>query len=151
MFRFKYTKAFKSICLLLASSILLISCHTTQYVSLQDDYNAKLNGKTHAEIIELLGPPDRTTSDGKDGEILIYEVKSQQGSSAKGKYTNSINLTETKKQTNVFVDANKVCYNVTTDDVKEEKVFDKKKTIVGLGFVGIITVWLLIAASESGN
>ena len=82
---------------------------------------------------------------------MIYEVKSQKGSSANGKFTNSINLTETKKQTNVFIDGNKVCYNVTTDDVKEEKVFDKKKTIVGLGLVGILTVWLLIAASESGN
>ena len=151
MFRFKHTKAFKVTCLVLACSIFLTSCHTTQYVSLQDDYNAKLNGKTHAEIIELLGPPDRTTSDGKDGEILVYEVKSQQGSTAKGKYINSINLTETKKQTNVFVDANKVCYNVTTDDVKAEQVFDKKKTIIGVGFMGIIAVWLLIAASESGN
>ncbi|MBR5643468.1 MAG: hypothetical protein IKW77_04720 [Salinivirgaceae bacterium] len=151
MFRYRNTKAFKFICLTLACSVLLTSCHSTQYVSLQDDYNAKLNGKTHAEIIELLGPPDRTASNGKDGEILIYEVKSQKGSSANGKFTNSINLTETKKQTNVFIDGNKVCYNVTTDDVKEEKVFDKKKTIVGLGLVGILTVWLLIAASESGN
>ncbi|MBR3567627.1 MAG: hypothetical protein IKN94_05080 [Salinivirgaceae bacterium] len=149
MFKFKNTKAFKSICLILASSILCMSCHTTHYVSLQDDYNAKLNGKSHAEIIELLGPPDRTTSDGKGGEILIYEVKSQIGASAKTKYTNSINLTETKKQTNVFVDENKICYNVTTDDVKAERVFDKKKTIIGVGFVGIITVWLLIAASQN--
>lgn len=147
MFKFKNTKAFKSICLILAGSVLFASCHTTQYVSLQDDYNAQLKGKNHAEIIELLGPPDRTTSDGKDGEILIYEVKSQQGYSAKGKYSNSLNLTESKKQTSVFVDGNKMCYSVKTDDIKEVKVFDVKKTIVAVFLLSIGGICLLISAN----
>lgn len=139
------TKAFKSICIILSCSIFLMSCNTIQYVSLQDDYNAQYNGKTHSEIIELLGPPDRTTSDGKGGEILIYEVRSQQGDYSD---SGSVNLTESKKQTCYFVDENKVCYNVTTDDVKEEVVYSKSLTIGGLLFGGFLALFILVINAD---
>ena len=122
-----------------------MSCNTIQYVSLQDDYNAQYNGKTHSEIIELLGPPDRTTSDGKGGEILIYEVRSQQGDYSD---SGSVNLTESKKQTCYFVDENKVCYNVTTDDVKEEVVYSKSLTIGGLLFGGFLALFILVINAD---
>ena len=139
------TKMFKSICLILSCSILLMSCYATQYVSMQDDYKAQYNGKTHAEIIELLGPPDRTTSDGKGGEVLIYEAKSQQGGYSEG----SVSLTESKKQTCFFVDENKVCYNVTTDDVKQEIVRNKGISIGGFVFLGFLGVLLIVIAANS--
>lgn len=135
------TKTIKSTLFILACSFLFTSCYTTQYVSLQDDYNAKLNGKSHSEIIELLGPPDRTTSDGNGGEILIYEVKNQ-----KGHYgSNSINLTETKKQTNIFIGEDRICYNVKTDDKKPEQVFSLPQTIG----VGIITILVIIFIAQN--
>ena len=142
MFRFKYTKAFKSICLLLASSILLISCHTTQYVSLRDDYNAQIVGKSHADVVSLLGPPSRTASDGNGGEILIYEVKSQQGNVGGG----SINLMENKQQTSVYLNEDKVCYKVETDDVKPVKVFSKGRTF---GLAAIIAVGIILIATSA--
>ncbi|MBO7143351.1 MAG: hypothetical protein J6T71_02880 [Paludibacteraceae bacterium] len=138
------SKTFKSICLLLSCSIILASCYSTKYVSLQDDYNAKLNGKSYADIIVLLGPPDRTTPDGKNGEILIYEVKSQQGYSA----SNSIDLTESKKQTCIFVDENKICYNVTTDDKKEEMYYDKPKTIASLLLFGVLGLVIILTTAD---
>ena len=122
-----------------------MSCYATQYVSMQDDYKAQYNGKTHAEIIELLGPPDRTTSDGKGGEVLIYEAKSQQGGYSEG----SVSLTESKKQTCFFVDENKVCYNVTTDDVKQEIVRNKGISIGGFVFLGFLGVLLIVIAANS--
>ena len=139
------SKTFKSICFLLSCSIILASCYSTKYVSLQDDYNAKYNGKSHAEIIELLGPPDRTTSDGKGGEILIYEVKKQ-----KGGYSDngSVNLTESKKQTCIFIDENKICYNVTTDDKKEERYYDKPKTISSLVFFGVLGLVIVLTTAD---
>ena len=139
------TKSFKSICLLLSCAILLMSCYSTKYVSLQDDYKAKCNGKSHAEIIELLGPPDRTTSDGKGGEILIYELKRQQGGYSD---SGSVNLTESKKQTCIYVDENKVCYNVTTDDIREEMYFDKPRTIATLVFCGIIGLVIVLTTAD---
>ena len=144
---------FRSICLILACSILFMSCHTIKYVPLQDEYNAQLKGKSYAEIVEMLGPPDRISPDGKGGEILIYEIKSQQGYSAKGKYTNTINLTEVKKQTNIFLNERKICYNVKSDDVRPEKVFSVGRTI-GLVVpvtIGGILVLLSIAADESNS
>ena len=122
-----------------------MSCYATQYVSMQDDYKAQYNGKTHAEIIELLGPPDRTTSDGKGGEVLIYEVKKQKGGYSD---SGSVNLTESKKQTCFFVDENKVCYNVTTDDVKEEMVYSKGLTIVSLLFCGFLGLFILVINAD---
>ncbi len=152
MFKFKNTKAFKSICLILASSILCMSCHTTQCFPLQDEYNTQLNGKTYAEVVELIGPPDRTISDGKDGEILIYEVRTQQGSQHYGRYSSSINLTEKKTQTSVYLDANKKCYKVKSDDVRCEKVFSLGKTlglVIPLSVAGLII--LISAASEEDS
>ena len=151
MFRFKYTKAFKSICLILASSIFCMSCHTTQCIPLQDEYNAQLNGKSYAEIVELIGPPDRTAPDGQGGEILIYEVRTQQGTQSFGRYSSSINLTEKKTQTSVYLDANKTCYKVKSDDVRCERVFSLGNTlglVIPLSVVGLL---LIISSAEDSN
>ena len=120
-----------------------MSCHTTQCIPLQDEYNAKLNGKTYAEIVELIGPPDQTVSDGQDGEIMVYVTRSQQGRQTFGYVSSSINLTETKTQTNVYIDGNKKCYKVKTDDVRCEKVFSLGKTlglVIPLSVLGLILI-----------
>ena len=144
MFRFRNTKAFKVTCLILACSIFLTSCHTLECVPLQDEYNAKLNGKSQVEIIELIGPPDRTVSDGQGGEIMVYEIKSQQGNVSKG----SINLKENRLQTSVYIDGNKICYKVKSDDQKCEKVFSTRKTIAVLVLCMFIGIPLIGMASD---
>ena len=152
------TKAFKSISLILACSILLVSCYTTQYIPLQDEYNARFNGKTYTEIVELVGPPDRIVPDGQGGEIMVYENKSlngeYEGIATGGITSGSINLSESKKQTSFFVDENKVCYKVKTNDVRAEEKFTVIKALdvfavilVGFIFVGPI-VYVLTAESD---
>lgn len=148
MFLSTNTKTFKSICLILSCSILLMSCYTTQYIPLQNEYNAKFNGKTYTEIVELVGPPDRIVPDGKGGEIMVYELKKQQGYDVNG----SVNLLESKNQTSIYVDENKVCYKVKSDDVKVKEVYDPGKTL-GLGFtiiaVLLITTGMAISSLDS--
>ena len=128
-----------------------MSCHTTQCIPLQDEYNAQLNGKSYAEIVELIGPPDRTAPDGQGGEILIYEVRTQQGTQSFGRYSSSINLTEKKTQTSVYLDANKTCYKVKSDDVRCERVFSLGNTlglVIPLSVVGLL---LIISSAEDSN
>ena len=76
---------------------------------------------------------------------MIYEVRSQQGDYSD---SGSVNLTESKKQTCYFVDENKVCYNVTTDDVKEEVVYSKSLTIGGLLFGGFLALFILVINAD---
>jgi hypothetical protein len=53
---------------------------------------------------------------------------------------------ENKQQTSVYLDANKVCYKVETDDVKPVKVFSKGKTV---GLVAIIAVGIILIATSA--
>ncbi len=71
---------------------------------------------------------------------MVYELKKQQGYDVNG----SVNLLESKNQTSIYVDENKVCYKVKSDDVKVKKVYDPGKTL-GLGFT-IFTVLLITTA-----
>ena len=65
--------------------IVLASCTTVQQQQSQQDEAQKTEDKTRAamdswmgshksELIAQLGPPNRVTSNGLDGEILIYET-----------------------------------------------------------------------------
>ena len=58
----------KKIIILSIIVILLISC-----VSLRQQQLNTWLGVHKSELIRSWGPPNRTASDGKDGEILIYE------------------------------------------------------------------------------
>ena len=63
----------KLIVILLIVSSLFTSCRTCSYVSLSQEYADKYVGLSHAQIVDYLGPPSREASDGKGGNILIYE------------------------------------------------------------------------------
>ena len=130
------TKLFKSIGLMLICSVIIVSCKSTKEVSLQDDYNKKLKGKSYTEIIEMLGAPDKTVSDGNGGEILIYEAESKKNTTP-----TSLNISEHIKQTCIYIGENKTCYKVKTDDTKKEKTYSPGKTaglvlpLIALGVV----------------
>ena len=119
------TKMFKSIDLMLICSVIIVSCNTTKNVSLQSEYNKKLNGRTYTEIIEMLGAPDRTVPDGEGGEILIYEAEPKKNATS-----NSLNLSEPIKQTCIYIGENKTCYKVKTDDTRTEKTYSPTKTAI---------------------
>ncbi len=76
---------------------------------------------------------------------MIYEVKKQQGEYSDN---GSVNLTESKKQTCIFIDENKICYNVTTDDKKEERYYDKPKTIASLVFCGVLGLVIVLTTAD---
>jgi len=50
----------------------LVSCSTV-YVSVEPEANAKWQGKSHAEIVQTYGAPNRVDEDGLGGKILVYE------------------------------------------------------------------------------
>lgn len=51
----------------------LNSCGTASYVSIEEDLNNEWVGKSHSDIVRAFGAPNRETSDGNVGIILVYE------------------------------------------------------------------------------
>ena len=58
---------------LLLFSVLLSSCTVTNFISMKDELTSKFIGMQQHEIIKMLGAPNRETSDGLDGVIMVYE------------------------------------------------------------------------------
>lgn len=65
----KITKVFA----LLAAIVAFSSCATSHLVSQEANMNAAWVGKTHADVIQTYGAPDREVTDGNNGMVLIYE------------------------------------------------------------------------------
>lgn len=64
----------------------MTSCYSTQTVLLSgQELTERYVGKTGKEIIRMMGPPTRETTDGGDGTILIYEANA--GNTTKVTYT----------------------------------------------------------------
>lgn len=53
-------------------TITIYSCEVTKPVNVSEDMNAWI-GKKESDLILEFGPPNRITSDGSKGKILIYE------------------------------------------------------------------------------
>ena len=56
----------------------LFSCGSSRQInpalSAEEEYNQAWTGRSHAEIVQAFGAPDRVESDGRDGRILVYET-----------------------------------------------------------------------------
>ena len=64
----------------------MTSCYTTQSVPLSSqELSQRYVGKTKQQLIQMMGPPTRETTDGGDGSILVYEANA--GSTTKVKTT----------------------------------------------------------------
>lgn len=118
------------------------SVPTTSYVSMEEDYAKAFVGSHHNVIVSSLGAPDRQTSDGAGGTILIYEKVTTTSSSNSNSIATAYNVNYYSKtytpgaQTNtntvttqntsyihVFIGADGVCYGVKTNHQK--KVIDE--------------------------
>jgi len=66
-------KAFRTISLFVVALIAAVSCSETVYAPIENSLNAAWVGKTRADVIRSYGAPDRESSDGENGMILIYE------------------------------------------------------------------------------
>lgn len=67
----------KFLAIILITTTLLSSCGTqskVQYISCYDEYCQRYIGKSHKQLISDLGAPNRETSDGDGGTIIIYET-----------------------------------------------------------------------------
>ena len=120
--------------------ISLSSCST--YVSIEPQANKEWQGKTHAEIIESYGAPDREVSDGAGGKILVYEntyteIRTDMSPMWGGVYGFYYDVMgprdlNTTSETHVdyahfYVDSKGICYKVATNMEKEVKKIFKSK------------------------
>lgn len=137
--------------LLLLMGYLLTSCYTTQYVSVQEDYNKAYVGATRASIKSTFGIPDRVVHDKDLGEILIYEkyytettgVRTTRANAYDAGYLgvgarattadNSTTTTEREFVEFYFKDTSDRCYKVKTNRTKGVQVKDLE-TMKGVGW-----------------
>lgn len=126
-------------------SCLFMSCTVTRTytVSKENDYQKAFVGANHNEIVSAFGAPDRQTSDGAGGTILIYEKTTTQTTSdsqataynvnyynrtyTPGVHSNST-TTQNTSYVHIFIDQDGVCYNVKTNHQKYVTEIDEKAT-----------------------
>lgn len=136
-------------------SCFLTSCTTKSFtytqsvpVSKLSDYTTEYVGKPHNYIVSSLGAPDRQTSDGAGGTILIYEETTVTSTSSSNSVAAAYNVnyfnktytpgTATTTQSvqsantsyiHLFVNSEGVCYNVKTNHqkiIQEEREGQRK-------------------------
>ena len=141
--------------ILILSSNLLTSCYTYYTVSRQSEYNKTYVGKTHNEIVNRLGAPDRQTSDGAGGLILIYESFSSQSIATAhnvnyftGTYTPGTTTTTHTDYTHFYINNQNKCYNVKTNHRRGVSEFSPTKTVL-LGATILAPIIILCAAAAS--
>ncbi len=133
----------KVLAIILITTTLLSSCGTqskVQYISCYDEYCQRYIGKSHKQLISDLGAPNRETSDGDGGTIIIYEkITEHHNLSSTGDY--GLYTSGTTKSTvsflHLYIDREGACYNVATNHMQvdwvetaeKEKDPKKKKTI----------------------
>lgn len=135
------SKLFSRIAVLMIASFFLMSCgiSKTYVTSMESEYTNMFVGKSHNQIVSSLGAPDRQTSDGAGGTILIYEqVTTTSNSVATANNVNYFTRTytpgvQTNTTTNtsfvhIYINNAGTCYTVKTNhqkvvtDVNEEKL-----------------------------
>lgn len=141
------------ICILISTTC-LTSCHTYYRVSAADTYNKLYVGKSYNEIVTKLGAPDRTSPDGNNGTILIYEEFTHKTIATASNinyynktYTPSSHTTTSTTYVHVYVDKNNVCYGVKTNRTEGRSKFSIGKTI-GL-IIGLVAPAIAIGVGVS--
>lgn len=150
--------------LLLISAILVIacgmftSCRTYYSVSKASDYTNAYVGKTHNDIVYALGAPDRQTSDGSGGTILIYEDFTTQSVATAhnvnyytGTYTPGATSTTHTDYAHFYINSNGKCYNVKTNHKKTVSKFAPGKTAFLVAGCSLPVIILTILASVAGD
>ena len=117
--------------ILLGSILFLLNAcgPTTKTVSMEAEYANIYVGRTYNEILLALGAPDRETSDGADGKILIYEetvaytvtkatkenVNTYSGTYVPGSRSQT---TTSSSYLHLFINKDRICYNLKTNHTK---------------------------------
>ena len=142
---FKMKKLLSKLSIVMVISCLFTSCTVTRTyaVSKEKDYKEAFVGVKHNDIVSAFGAPDRQTSDGAGGTILIYErtttntTTDSQAAAYNVNYYNrtytpgvhsNTTTTQNTSYIHIFVDKDGVCYNVKTNHQKYITEVDEKAT-----------------------
>ena len=144
----------KYLLLIIVVAFALQSCRSTYEVSIQPELEQVFIGKSYGEIIESMGAPERTTPDGKDGQILVYEERAFVTESSVNFWTKNVeSITQSNKGfIHLYINPSDICYNVKTNRTREESGFSKGKTIglvAGLGG-GLTALGLILYGVKKG-
>jgi len=135
---------------LLAISLFASSCSVTTYAPIEDSLTLTWKGKTHAQVIDEYGAPDRETSDGKDGVILIYEKTVEEthaSPSTPGRYGPDYDVTtyENKEYTHFYIDRRGIVTKVKSNlEAPSGKRIDWGQTCI-VGVLGVALTAMIIS------
>lgn len=138
-----------------AMVMLVSSCGSAKLVPAEEEYNNAWKGRTHAEIVQTYGAPNRSESDGQGGIILVYETvvistttssNAGLGMYAPDHFTSRSSSSE--QYVHFFLDSNDYCYLVKTNKAlpggqREEQIRRNMYFLVG----GALAASLLIIIS----
>ena len=140
------------LCAALSSCSVMESAFTSpRLVSAEADYNATWQGRKYADIVRVLGAPQRSVSDGQGGMIHVYENNYTEAYSSGGMmmgpfypdYTTTIS--NHRDFIEFYMNDNDVCYMVKTNYTKQEgREFNPIKSFVSTVF--IVTLGSLIVS-----
>lgn len=126
------------ISILLTLVAFVSSCRSSYIVSIQPELEQVFIGKTYADIVDVIGVPDRIMPDGKDGQVLVYEEMSFFTDGHYNRWSNNYeSITQASKGfIHLYMNPSDVCYNVRTNREREESKFSLGKTIGLVGGIG---------------
>lgn len=143
-------KNVKLFILIIALIPLLSSCWSTQYISLQNKYNQEWKGSSKKEIILEFGIPDRILDLDDDESVLVYENNVNQtnvnGEIGRRDFeAESITKTERQQYKEFYLDNNKICYSVRTNEVQEIRQSEPVRTAILVGSIatGVTLITIL--------
>lgn len=146
----------KNLVLLLATTILFVSCYTIKYTPITDEMNIWI-GKTEHEVILSKGSPNYISEDGAGGKVLNYENTTYNTVSMPAYYYNNSSqiipgVSSTSLNTSYmrfYVDSVGKVYYWATNIKKVEKVQDPKQTHTATVVAAITTCVIILVAVGS--
>lgn len=154
-------KKFFHLLIALLFTVVLSSCHTWVYSSLQPDYQRMYTGASYNSIVQSFGMPTKTAPDGAGGTILAYEKSTYDSvamaynyNSFTGTYTPGSRTTENTSYVYFYMDSHNKCYNVQTNHTKRESKYSKGKTaglVCAIVIPIVSVVSLALGLGLSGN
>ena len=162
-----HTRKLKSFVIIISCIPILSSCWSTEYISLQDEYNRIWKNASKNEIIRQNGVPTRTVALDDGESVLVYENYSyvtnsnnssfayaRNGVYGNGVYANSgssgvSKTTENRSYAEFFLNKYGNCYMVKTNHQKAIKKKRPDQTAILVGSI-LLEVTLLVTALSLG-
>ena len=146
-------KYFRILAVLMAASV-LTSCASARFFPMEEELNAQWAGASHHDIVREFGAPDRETTDGDGGVILIYEEISRSYETEEDThlglfdtdYTTTVR--ENKLFMHFFIGRDGVCYLVKSNHVRVGKALDVGDTIFTAGVLLPLAGVMLMLLSD---